>query len=187
MVEDPYFTEVSFTFTSLSLTVSLASDSLSPSSHHPSHSILTFIRFRFEQPGFEKQIGTPEVTAASELYNERTLVLTRTFVKRACEYPPSGFEREINAYYYSGLPSTPPTPGALKGIVEQCGNLLEESEKWLVEKEGDGEGEGDNVKPPQSLVVPSQRVLTEGAGLSLKRTLKGLEELMERGPQVKEG
>jgi len=128
-------------------------------------------------------MGTPEGTSASELYNERTLVLTRTFVKRACEYPPSGFEREINAYYYTGLPSTPPTPGALKEIVEQCRSLLEESEKWLAEKEGEGEGE---VKPPQSSVVPSQRVLTEGAGLSLKRTLKGLEELMERGPKILE-
>ncbi|GAA5927706.1 ubiquitin-conjugating enzyme E2 [Sporobolomyces koalae] len=140
----------------------------------------------FTEPGFEKQMGTPEGTAASELYNERTLVLTRNFVKRACEYPPANFGREIAAYYYTGLPSNPPTPGALGGIVEQCRALLEESEKWLAaSKLEPTEDRNDaQARPPPSVIVPSQRVLTEGAGLSLKRTLKALEELQERGPKV---
>ncbi|GAA5879197.1 hypothetical protein JCM1840_007608 [Sporobolomyces johnsonii] len=142
----------------------------------------------FTEPGFEKQIGTAEGTAASELYNERTLVLTRAFVKRACEYPPSNFSREIAAYYYEGLPSTPPTPGALGAIVEQCRALLDESERWHAEqqKEQDQDDEAVPPKPPVSEVMPSQRVLTEGAGLSLRRTLKGLEELMARGAKVVE-
>ncbi|GAA6062573.1 hypothetical protein JCM10212_004886 [Sporobolomyces blumeae] len=151
----------------------------------------------FTEPGFEKQIGTAEGTAASELYNERTLVLTRTFVRRACEYPPASFEREIAAYYYTGLPSDPPTPGALGAIVEQCRALLEESEKWHADpkpvedarKEGE-DAENDAAappKPPRSQVVPSQRVLTEGAGLSLRRTLKALEQLIERGPKLDGG
>ncbi|BGP47280.1 hypothetical protein JCM10450v2_003132 [Rhodotorula kratochvilovae] len=134
----------------------------------------------FTEPGFEKQIGTPEGTAASELYNERTLVLTRAFVKRACEYPPSSFAREIAAYFFTGLPGT--SGGALAAIIEQSNGLLAESEAWHAAHEGDADG--DEVKPPQSAVVPSQRVLTEGAGLSLRRTVKALEELVQRGPKV---
>ena len=136
------------------------------------------------QPGFEKQIGTAEATAASELYNERTLVLTRAFVKRACEYPPSSFAREIAAYFFRGLPGQ--QGGALAAIIEQSNRLLAESEQWHAREGADAEGDGDEAKPPQSAVVPSQRVLTEGAGLSLRRTVKALEELVKRGPKVDE-
>ncbi|GAA6016084.1 hypothetical protein JCM10207_004437 [Rhodosporidiobolus poonsookiae] len=135
----------------------------------------------FTEPGFEKQIGTPEGTAASELYNERTLVLTRAFVKRACEYPPSNFAREVAAYYYTGLPGT--SAGALEGIIEQSRQLLDESERWVAEKDKEGD-EDEDRRPPPSTVVPTQRVLTEGAGLSLRRTLKGLEDLKARGPKL---
>ncbi|GAA5894505.1 hypothetical protein JCM8208_006259 [Rhodotorula glutinis] len=138
----------------------------------------------FTEPGFEKQMGTPEATAASELYNERTLVLTRAFVKRACEYPPSSFAREIAAYFFTGLPGQ--QGGALAAIIEQSKRLLDESERWHAREGADGEGDGDEAKPPQSAVVPSQRVLTEGAGLSLRRTVKALEELVKRGPKVDE-
>ncbi|GAA6031154.1 hypothetical protein JCM8097_004030 [Rhodosporidiobolus ruineniae] len=144
----------------------------------------------FTEPGFEKQIGTPEGTAASELYNERTLVLTRAFVKRACEFPPSNFAREVAAYYYAGLPGQ--QGGALEGIIEQSRRLLGESERWFAEQaakedEGEGEGEEEERRPPPSQVVPTQRILTEGAGISLRRTLKALEGLMERGPKGVEG
>lgn len=119
------------------------------------------------------------------MYNERTLVLTRAFVKRACEYPPSNFAREIAAYYYTGLPGST-GGGALKGIIEQSRRLLEESERWHAEHEAAEAEDGgvDPTSPPPSSVVPSQRILTEGAGLSLRRTLKALEELMERGPKL---
>lgn len=131
-------------------------------------------------------MGTPEATAASELYNERTLVLTRAFVKRACEYPPSNFGREIAAYYYTGLPGA--SGGALQGIIDQSRRLLQESEEWHAEQEkkeaSDSEGGADTTSPPKSTVVPSQRILTEGAGLSLRRTVKALEQLMERGPKL---
>ncbi|POY73661.1 hypothetical protein BMF94_3196 [Rhodotorula taiwanensis] len=140
----------------------------------------------FTEPGFEKHMGTPEATAASELYNERTLVLTRAFVKRACEYPPSNFGREIAAYYYTGLPGA--SGGALQGIIDQSRRLLQESEEWHAEQEkkeaSDSEGGADTTSPPKSTVVPSQRILTEGAGLSLRRTVKALEQLMERGPKL---
>lgn len=155
MVEEPYYTEVRSLPT-------------------PPHSSLT----HSPQPGFEKQQTTTEGQIASELYNERTFVLTRAFVKRACEYPPVGFEDEIKAYYYSGLPTT--GPGALAGIVEQAKALLEESERFhLEDKEEEGEeeeAEAEGRKRVRSVVLPAMNVLTEGAVLSLKRTLKGLEE-----------
>ncbi|GAA5994201.1 ubiquitin-conjugating enzyme E2 [Rhodotorula paludigena] len=135
----------------------------------------------FTEPGFEKQIGTPEATAASELYNERTLVLTRAFVKRACEYPPSSFTREIAAYFFTGLPGSE-NGGALGAIIDQSKKLLDESERWHAQQ--DDSTAAEDVKPPKSSVVPSQRVLTEGAGLSLRRTVKALEELMKRGPKL---
>ncbi|GAA5892596.1 ubiquitin-conjugating enzyme E2 [Sporobolomyces salmoneus] len=134
----------------------------------------------FTEPGFEKQMGTAEGTTASELYNERTLVLTRNFVRRACEYPPANFEREIAHYFYS------PESNALAAIVEQSRALLEESDEWHANsststtEEG---GEGEPTKSPQSKVVSSLRVLTEGGALSLRRTLKALEELKARGPK----
>lgn len=149
MVENPYFTEVRWYGTPL-LEMLLTSPSA--------------------QPGYEKQIGTTDGTAASELYNERTLVLTRAFVKRACEYPPTNFSREIAAYYYRGLPGSEQAGGALQGIIEQSRLLLEESERWHAEqdkREVTGDAADDVRQPPKSGVVPSQRILTEGAGLSL--------------------
>lgn len=165
MTENPYYSEVSSHHSLLASF--LPSSRLQPLTSSPARSL--------QQPGFEKQQGTMEGTAASDLYNERTLVLTRAFVKRACEYPPKDFEAEVRAYYYDGLPTT--GPGALAGIVEQAKALLQESEQLhALEKE---EEEADKRKV-ESRVVEGLMVLTEGASLSLKRTLKGLEPLLEK-------
>ena len=124
------------------------------------------------------------------MYDERTFTLSRAFVKRAVEYPPANFADEVKAYFIDGLPST--GPGALTAIVEQSKALLAESDKYWKEvdagradeaevgadEEGVGEGEGEDVREkerPHSGVVPSLRVLTEGAALSLRRTVAGLE------------
>ncbi|SCV71068.1 BQ2448_3830 [Microbotryum intermedium] len=119
----------------------------------------------YTEPGFEKQVATPEGQAASDLYNERTFVLTRAFVKRAVEYPPLNFEQEVKAYYSEGLGRD--VPGALGLIVRQSRALLEESGQFE-EEQGSRE----------SNVVEGLKVLTEGAGLSLKRTLASLDELV---------
>lgn len=128
----------------------------------------------------------------SDLYDERTFTLSRAFVKRACEFPPTNFADEVRAYFIDGLPST--GPGALTAIVEQAKALLSESEKYWAEadaergeegkeegeeeEEGkDGEDEAREKERPHSGVVPSLRVLTEGAALSLRRTVAGLEGL----------
>lgn len=126
------------------------------------------------QPGFEKHSATVEGQTASDLYNERTLVLTRAFVKRGCEYPPLDFGAEIRAYYFDGLPTT--GPGALRGIVEQAQLMLQESEVFHQDQ---GEAT-EEEKRPASKVLSEMKVLTEGACLSLKRTLKGLEMLLPR-------
>ncbi|KAI5475908.1 ubiquitin-conjugating enzyme E2 O [Pseudohyphozyma bogoriensis] len=130
----------------------------------------------YTEPGFEKQSSTIEGQTASDLYNERTFVLTRAFVNRAVEYPPTSFGAEIKAYYFTGLPNT--GPGALKGIAEQAKKMLEESEAFHKEK-SEEEEEGERKRPP-SAVLPEMKVLTEGACLSLKRTLKGLGALEVR-------
>ncbi|KAK4055618.1 hypothetical protein OIV83_000164 [Microbotryomycetes sp. JL201] len=124
----------------------------------------------YTEPGFEKQQGTNEGKRASEMYNERTLVLTRAFVQRAIQYPPTGFKEEIEAYYKTGLPET---PGALRGIVEQSKALLEESAAFHEQGE-------DSEKRPESAVVPGLLVLTQGACLTLKRTVSGLEALLNQ-------
>ncbi|KDE07879.1 hypothetical protein MVLG_01972 [Microbotryum lychnidis-dioicae p1A1 Lamole] len=121
----------------------------------------------YTEPGFEKQLSTVEGQAASDLYNERTFVLSRAFVKRAVEYAPMNFEKEVRAYYVDGLEEG--VPGALGLIVRQSRALLEESAKFEEEQ-----GSRD------SSVVEGLKVLTEGAGLSLKRTLMGLDKLVEQ-------
>ncbi|KAK4700888.1 ubiquitin-conjugating enzyme E2 O, partial [Phenoliferia sp. Uapishka_3] len=131
----------------------------------------------YTEPGFEKQMSTTEGKTASDLYNERTFVLTRAFVKRACEYPPSDFGTEIRAYFYTGLPTT--GPGALKGVVEQSKLLLAECEAFHAAEPPADENEEDRRRP-NSAVLPEMKVLTEGAGLSLKRTLAGLETLLPK-------
>lgn len=129
----------------------------------------------------------------SDLYDERTFTLSRAFVKRACEFPPANFAEEVKAYFLDGLPST--GPGALKAIVEQSRALLAESDKYWAEAdagktEGEGEGEAEadeeegeegarEKERPHSVVVPSLRVLTAGAALSLRRTVAGLEAILE--------
>lgn len=136
------------------------------------------------QPGFEKQATSSEGQTSSSLYSERTYVLTRTFVQRALAYPPLNFEAEIKAYYHTGLPTT--GPGVLKAVIDQGKLAIEESERWYAEEakllvEGKEVDEGMEeeavLKREESSVVVGLRVLTEGACLSLRRTLDALRKL----------
>lgn len=157
MTENPYYTEVS------------------PSGRRATV-VQLMLSASYMQPGFEKQMGSTEGQAASDLYNERTFVLTRAFVLRAVTSTPAAdFKDELDAYYRTGLPTT--GPGALKSIVEQSRQLLTESAEYgkREEVEAEAEAEGDKAKRVESQVVPGLTVLTEGAALSLKRTLASLE------------
>lgn len=84
------------------------------------------------------------------------------FVKRACEFPPLDFEKEVKAFYFDGISKN--NLGVLKVVVEEAQALLEESE----EKEGREE----------SQILVGQSVLTEGACLSLKRIVGSLVDLV---------
>lgn len=113
----------------------------------------------YTEPGFEKQVATLEGQAASQVYNERTFVLTRGFVKRCLDYPPSGFKDEI-AFY---------AKGSLRAVIEQIRLLLQEAEDQQGESEGEGQEESSGV-------VGGLRVLSDGGVITLKRILPSLEE-----------
>lgn len=126
-------------------------------------------------------MGSNEGEAASDMYNERTFVLTRAFVLRAVTSTPAqDFKNEIQAYYRTGLVTT--GPGALQSIIEQAQRLLTESTEYHQrEDELEDEAAPNGVKSTRkspSKVVPGLTVLTEGAALSLKRTLASLEGVL---------
>lgn len=131
----------------------------------------------FTEPGFESQFNTPEGKLASGFYNERTFVLSRNFIKRGLEFLPLNFEEEIKAFYLTGLSDD--LPGVLVGVIEQMKALIEESEgsidiNRITEGVGEGEAEDKLVTIKESSILPNQKVLTEGACLTLKRTLSSL-------------
>lgn len=112
-------------------------------------------------------------------YSERTYALTRGFVKRACEFPPAGFEAEIKAYYLEGL-ATDNEHGALAAIVDEGQQLVAESEEWNAsETSKRSTATALDAGRPQSKIIPSLKVLTEGACLTLKRTLASLAKVQE--------
>ena len=124
----------------------------------------------FTEPGFEKHT-TPEALAASRTYNERTYTLARAFVKRALDYPPADYKNELDAYYLSGS-AAPGGAGRLGGIVSEIAGLLEESEGYY-------KG-GQDLPEGKSKILQGEKILSEGACLSLKRTWTGLEETLRK-------
>ena len=67
-------------------------------SHPPSFSLLG--RY-FCEPAYEKFRGSNEGALNSRLYNEKAYVLSRGFILRALENPPSSLEDEIRGFYLS--------------------------------------------------------------------------------------
>jgi ubiquitin-conjugating enzyme E2 O len=105
----------------------------------------------------------------SRLYNERTYVLSRIFIKRAIDAPPKGFEEEIRAYYLDGIPlGGGGGVGALSHIIDYAQSLLEESERVKADS------------AVESLIWAGQRVLTEGGCISLRRTVAALSVILQK-------
>lgn len=104
------------------------------------------------------------------MYNERTYALSQLFVKRACEYPSSGFEVELRSYYLTGL--RPTEQGKLHSIVAYAKLLLEESQVHYASNVG-ASGRG-----AESSIWVGQKILSPGACLLLQRTLINLEKLL---------
>ena len=124
----------------------------------------------FTEPGFE-QHTSPSALIASATYSERTYVLARAFIKRALDYPTPDYAKEIEAYYLTGLPSLGGV-GRLPEIVRQIEGLLEESVEYY--KGGEDRPDG------KSSILEGEKVLSEGACLSLRRTHAGLVEVLNK-------
>jgi ubiquitin-conjugating enzyme E2 O len=92
----------------------------------------------------------------SRLYNEKAYVLSRGFVRRALEIPPGGLEGEIMWFYY--------TKGGLTRVLAHSRRLVARSAVPT-----------DNAKDGD-LAVPR---LSTGGVLTLTRTLKKLQELLD--------
>ena len=60
-----------------------------------------FLNRYFCEPAYEKFRGTNEGALNSRLYNEKAYVLSRGFILRALERPPSSLEDEIRGFYLS--------------------------------------------------------------------------------------
>lgn len=124
----------------------------------------------FTEPGFEKHTS-PEALLLSSAYSERTYVLARAFIKRALDYPTTDYRAEIEAYYLTGL-SALGGVGRLSEIVQQIARLLEESVEYY-------KG-GEDLPEGKSRILEGEKILSEGACLSLRRTHAGLVEVLEK-------
>ncbi|KAH8835912.1 hypothetical protein DL96DRAFT_1576028 [Flagelloscypha sp. PMI_526] len=110
----------------------------------------------FCEPSFEKLQGTEEGTLSSRLYSERAYVLSRGFIRRALENPPSGFENELRWFYYN--------QGRLTKAIADTQALINRSQI----------PESEESLTEDSPAVPR---LTGGGILSMRRTLDKLESL----------
>ncbi|EIN14046.1 hypothetical protein PUNSTDRAFT_140436 [Punctularia strigosozonata HHB-11173 SS5] len=85
----------------------------------------------FCEPAYEKLRGTEEGSVSSRLYSEKAYVLSRGFVRRALELPPTGLETEINWLYRK--------KGKLEKVIQDARTLVDKSKSSIppTEKEND--------------------------------------------------
>lgn len=117
------------------------------------------------EPAFSKLEGTKEGRLNSRLYSEKAYVLSRSFVRTALERPPAGFEDQIRHVYYSR--------GRLASVIAHAKRLIAKGE---VEADFEKDDEDE-----QMWNADAMGSLTMGAILTLKRTLRALEDLERRG------
>ncbi|KAJ3222432.1 hypothetical protein HDU81_009883 [Chytriomyces hyalinus] len=89
----------------------------------------------FNQPGYEKQVGTSEGILNSRLYNERLYLLVLKNVEYAVRNPPVGFEAEVRYHFYA--------LGWLRKIVEIANTIIAKSTLGNMENHG-GTGSQDS-------------------------------------------
>jgi ubiquitin-conjugating enzyme E2 O len=115
--------------------------------------------------GATRADGRPAWLAPSDMYDDNTFVLSRDFVRRACEWPSRTFTIEINHFYLERE--------MLKTVIEQSRGMVAESER----RRGQGSGAGGQARPA-SEVVAGLKVLSPSACALLRTTLGELERVM---------
>ncbi|KAJ3244868.1 hypothetical protein HDU78_010346 [Chytriomyces hyalinus] len=93
----------------------------------------------FNEPGYEKQIGTSEGMLNSRLYNERLYLLVLKNVEYVVRNPPLGFEREVRYHFYA--------LGWLRKIVEIANTIIAKTTLGDMENHG-GAGSQDSSTFP---------------------------------------
>lgn len=115
--------------------------------------------------------SSPRHAPYSDAYNENTFVLSRDFIHRAIDSPPSSFTKEIEAFYL--VDNSPAEPGVLKAVIEEVRALVAESE---ASKSGNTSKSASQSRKKSS-VVEGLNVLSNPGCASLKTTLGKLEAL----------
>ncbi|KAG9042571.1 hypothetical protein FS837_010684 [Tulasnella sp. UAMH 9824] len=123
----------------------------------------------FCEPAFEKLRGTHEGIVNSRLYSEKAYVLSRSFVRRALEYPPGSLQKEIEWLYLE--------QGKLGKVIADAKALIEASQTSSRAAVGGGGNEDIMRTIPgwEDKAVPK---LTAGGILPLQRTLGKLEAIL---------
>ncbi|KAG9019315.1 hypothetical protein FRB90_004028 [Tulasnella sp. 427] len=126
----------------------------------------------FCEPAFEKLRGTHEGIVNSRLYSEKAYVLSRSFVKRALEYPPGGLQKEIEWLYLD--------QGKLGKVIADAKALIGASQQASGSSRAVSGGGGNEdimriIPGWEDKAVPK---LTAGGILPLQRTLGKLEAIL---------
>ncbi|KAG8915038.1 hypothetical protein FRC01_003811 [Tulasnella sp. 417] len=123
----------------------------------------------FCEPAFEKLRGTHEGIVNSRLYSEKAYVLSRSFVRRALEYPPGSLQKEIEWLYLE--------QGKLGKVIADAKALIEASQKSSRAAVG-GSGNEDIMRTIPGWEDKAVPKLTAGGILPLQRTLGKLETIL---------
>lgn len=117
------------------------------------------------EPAFAKLEGTKEGRINSRLYSEKAYVLSRSFIRTALERPPACFEDQIRHVYYSR---------------DRLSSVIAHAQRLIAKGEVEADVEKDQ-EDEQMWNADAMGSLTIGAILTLKRTLKALEGLRDKG------
>ena len=166
----------------------------------------------FCEPAYEKFRGTNEGALNSRLYNEKAYVLSRGFILRALEKPPSSLEDEIRGFYLSSpLPESVETEDAmdqdqdrgegssqghgggqrrLEKVLKKSKDLVSLSRAFQQQSQAQllpssqGQPSTDLTRPPPILDQEAAvPMLTAGGILTLQRVLAKLSDIQRNHPE----
>jgi ubiquitin-conjugating enzyme E2 O len=103
----------------------------------------------FCEPAYEKFRGTNEGALNSRLYNEKAYVLSRGFILRALEKPPSSLEDEIRGFYLS-------SPSLERVEAEDVMDQDQDQERG----EGSSQGQGGGQRRLEKVLKNSEELIS---------------------------